>query len=364
MNAKDATLTFTGERFLPGLEGEIWMEHWQRYLYAANYVRGLTVLDVACGEGYGSAWLARQAAQVIGVDLSVDAIAHAKSVYSAQPNLHFQQADCTALPFADASFDRVVSFETIEHITAQAQFLAELSRVLRPDGVLILSSPNKAEYSDRRGFANEYHVRELYREELQTLVNAHFPHHAWLGQKNGFFCLIQPESASAESTYLEMNKSGPDSMSRALSRPLYDLVFASRVPLPFVPAGHVLADSEAWLYEDYRTVTQDARKLHRLYSELHAEHAKLATHLNTCNDEIATLRARLQQDQTESAKALAERNALLHAEQQRSECMTTLANQRASIRWWLALPWYRLRCWLSGRPPLVQADEDGKAGRL
>ncbi len=71
-------LEFTGERFVPGAAGEIWYEHWHRYLFAAPLVAGARVLDVACGEGYGSALLARSAARVTGADLSQDAIAHAR----------------------------------------------------------------------------------------------------------------------------------------------------------------------------------------------------------------------------------------------------------------------------------------------
>src|SRR5262245_31216724 len=109
-------LTFTGERFVPGAAGEIWYEHWHRYHFAASLVAGREVLDVACGEGYGSALLARSAAQVTGADIAPAAISHARGRYAGQPNLAFCEADCAALPFADGSFDVVVSFETIEHI--------------------------------------------------------------------------------------------------------------------------------------------------------------------------------------------------------------------------------------------------------
>jgi 2-polyprenyl-3-methyl-5-hydroxy-6-metoxy-1,4-benzoquinol methylase len=112
-------LPFTGERFIPGLKGEIWMEHWHRYHFAARWAAGQRVLDVACGEGYGSALLARGAAHVTGVDVSAQAIAHARSAYADRANLEFVCASCTALPLADASVDVAVTFETIEHIEGQ-----------------------------------------------------------------------------------------------------------------------------------------------------------------------------------------------------------------------------------------------------
>ena len=188
-----AELAFTGERFLPDCQGEIWLEHWHRYHFAASLARDRRVLDVASGEGYGSALLALTAREVVGVDAAADAIAHAKSAYKDRPNLRFVTADCALLPFPDAAFDLVVSFETIEHITAQREFLAEVRRVLAPGGLLLLSSPNKAEYTDRRGYANPFHVAELYRDELRALLDEFFPHTAWYGQSIGFCSTIAAE---------------------------------------------------------------------------------------------------------------------------------------------------------------------------
>jgi len=141
------------------------------------------VLDVACGEGYGSAMLAAHAARVIGVDVSEQAVAHARGRYIGLPNVEFRVGEATRLDLPSGHVDVVVSFETIEHLEAHDQMLAEIVRVLKPRGLLILSSPDKRTYSDEAGYQNEFHVKELYRDELTALLGRHFKHHELLGQR-------------------------------------------------------------------------------------------------------------------------------------------------------------------------------------
>ena len=169
-----APLTFTGERFLPEVRGAIWYEHWHRYAVAAALAAGKRVLDAASGEGYGSFLLARDAASVVGVDVSADAVAHARQRY-ARANLRFEAASVTTLPLPDASIDLVVSFETIEHLTAQAPMLAEFRRVLAPDGVLLISSPNRPVYNEGGGIDNHFHVRELEPRRACRIAGARIP---------------------------------------------------------------------------------------------------------------------------------------------------------------------------------------------
>ena len=183
-------LEFTGERFTPECLREIWYEHFHRYALASGWCRNADVLDAACGEGYGAALLAGHARTVIGVDHSEEAIDHARHRYGARENLRFEVADVTRLPFEDGRFDRVVSFETLEHLREQESLLREFRRVLRPDGLLILSSPDRAVYSEQQGFENEFHVKELYRDELEQLVAEVFPACRLLGQKLMFHSVV------------------------------------------------------------------------------------------------------------------------------------------------------------------------------
>lgn len=175
-------LEFTGERFTPECVREIRYEHLHRYVFARDLVRGKRVLDAACGEGYGSAILARTADSVVGVDISAQSIEHARARYAVE-NLDFRAADCLQLPFEDDTFDAVVSFETLEHLEDHDGLLREFRRVLAPDGFLLLSSPDKAVYTDQQQNRNEFHVRELYRNEFEALLSNWFPAWRLWGQK-------------------------------------------------------------------------------------------------------------------------------------------------------------------------------------
>ena len=183
MTESTPPLAFTGERYHPDVPREMAYEHWHRYAFAMELARGRHVLDAACGEGYGSALLSRTAASVTGLDRSAEAIAHARTRYTA-PRLHFRQGDVLALDgIADASLDLVVSFETLEHLAAHDALLEGFSRVLKPDGLLLLSTPDRHAYSELSGHRNPHHVRELYREEFEALLARHFPRYRLYGQR-------------------------------------------------------------------------------------------------------------------------------------------------------------------------------------
>jgi ubiquinone/menaquinone biosynthesis C-methylase UbiE len=174
-------LEFTGERVIPGLvDPDLLNEHLARYRFAARFAQHARVLDGGCGSGYGTVELAN-AATVVGIDISADAVAHARRAFS-RPGVHFIQGACESLPFAGESFDLLVAFEVIEHLEGWRQMLTEARRVLRPSGVLLVSTPNKAWYNESRAGAgpNPYHVREFEYREFEEALEAVFPHvHLW-----------------------------------------------------------------------------------------------------------------------------------------------------------------------------------------
>jgi len=333
-------LLFTGERFVPGTAGEIWYEHWHRYHFVAPLVAGREVLDVACGEGYGSALLARRAARVIGADIAPTAIAHARSRYAEDRNLEFREADCAALPFPDASFDVVVSFETIEHITAQAAFLDEVRRVLRPEGLAVLSCPNKTEYTDARDHVNAFHVRELYRDEFGRLVTARFPHIAWYGQRPSFFSVVWPEQGDAQAEVFEVAETSAAAPTPGHHRPLYFIVLASgraETLAAIAPRLSVLADRDEWAYRDYANVTRAFGAAQKRESALSAELVSAHARADEAHRQREVAVAGIEGERARLAADLA---------RAREESV-----RRASFRWWLVLPWRRLVRALQGLPP-------------
>lgn len=230
-------LPFTGERFTPECQREIWYEHWHRYAFALGFARGRRVLDAACGEGYGSALLSTVAGSVLGVDIAADALAHARARYGARANLRFERGDATTLDaLPAASFDLIVSFETLEHVQAQEAMVAGFARLLAPGGLLLLSSPDKRTYSDLTGFRNEHHVRELYREELDALLAPHFPARRTYGQKLLFQSAIWDLGAEpAQAAPLTAGADGAPAPGLGYA-PLYLLVLCARAESD-LPAG-------------------------------------------------------------------------------------------------------------------------------
>lgn len=170
-------MEFTGERFLPDMDidSEIAIFHYQRYQSILQICRNKAVLDIACGEGYGSNLLAEVALSVYGVDIDAETITEAAKKYKKE-NLKYMQGTVAELEFQDDMFDVVVSFETIEHVQAkeQTRFVKEIRRVLKKGGLLVMSSPDKHNYSEVPAFVNPFHIHELYRNEFETLLKTEF----------------------------------------------------------------------------------------------------------------------------------------------------------------------------------------------
>lgn len=373
-----ATLAFTGERFLPDVRGTIWYEHWHRYAAVAPLAAGKRVLDAACGEGYGSHLLAQDAAHVTGVDVSAEAVAHARERY-ARANLEFAAASVTALPLPDASVDLVVSFETVEHLAAQEAMLAEFRRVLAPAGALVISSPNRPVYNEGGGVENHYHVRELDRAELTALLSPVFPRQAWYAQRVIAQSALWAEGPAAGPASFVTLGAGRPAVAPSPASPMYFVVVCGGpdAALPVLPSLSLFDDGALSLWRDYARALlreqelvweeRDARNIAdereaRLVAAVNAlASAREATHVQA--QHIAGLEAELAATQARARDALAGLQAELRAETDaRAQAAAAHAREsaahdatrarlayRESARGWLRYPLAAVRQRLAGR---------------
>jgi SAM-dependent methyltransferase len=163
-------MPLTGERTVPGLaEENYWFRrHEVVYQQLAERCRDRDVLEAGCGEGYGADLIANVARRVIGLDYDESAVEHVRARY---PRVEMHHGNLAALPLPDASVDVVVNFQVIEHLWDQGQFVAECLRVLRPGGVLLMSTPNRITFTPGSDTPlNPFHTRELNAAELTELL--------------------------------------------------------------------------------------------------------------------------------------------------------------------------------------------------
>ena len=382
-----ADLDFDGERYVPGIAGEIAYEHWHRYAFARRFAAGRRVLDAACGEGYGTALLAASSVEAVGVDVDRTAVAHARVQYGDHARLRYEEGSVIALPFAAASFDLVVSFETIEHLTAadQPRMLTEFARVLAPGGVLLLSSPNKRRYSDERNFRNPFHLHELYRDDLAQLLEPHFPHHRWFHQQPLYASALWSEDPAGSADGCEAWVGGAGTVApMGASEGIYFVVVAAAAPVALPPAGprvSLFTDSGDSEFARAQANAAEVLRLDALLRERDValdRHVAHVAHLETL---VATRERIVQERDAELAAVNAAREsaeqALAVAHAARDEARATLARRDAdlararhaatamqgehcrleaalqaqermiayqrSVHWWLRLPWLRLK---------------------
>lgn len=265
----------TGERYMPEFDGDWTLEHTHRYLLACEYAWNKCILDIACGDGYGARMLADVAAKVIGVDISFRTLVRSVVKYP-HPRLSFLQGSVTSIPLASKSVDLVTSFETIEHLLEHEAMLSEVHRVLRPDGMVIISSPDKYEYSDLPGYTNPYHLKELYKDEFEHLLRQYFPHIRLVGQRVVFGSVM---GAEEEGCFVSWNK-GQDARSTGLSQAEYIVALAGANPLPSLPSSIVKSPLES---------CDRVKKLNKIHENTEQYAQELEKKLEIRNKEIAQL---------------------------------------------------------------------------
>lgn len=315
------------ERFDPAsMHGELAeAEHLVRYSWAARLAPGRRVLDAGCGLGYGSRMLRRAgASEVVGVDIAAGVIEAAAR--GDEPGLRFEVGDLNGLDFEDGHFDLVVCLEVIEHVHDQRRLIAELSRLLSPEGILVVSSPNRTVYVP----GNPHHVHEYLPDELHAAL-AESLEHVRLWRQHGWICsAILDDAAFASRDGAPLRDLWVEKVvGEEPGRETYTLALGSNAPLPEPAPGAVI------------TGTVEVRKWLDLYHEqdrvlrgLHDHFARLGSR----DDELNDLRLQLE----EAERALAGLPVLqreLEELRGRAEAgERNLANVMASPSWRVTTP--------------------------
>jgi ubiquinone/menaquinone biosynthesis C-methylase UbiE len=274
---------FTGERVIPGLvDTDLFNEHVSRYKFAARLISGdATVLDLGCGTGYGTVELAA-AGSITGADIAAEAVAHAREHYG-RDGVRFIEASCTAVPLEDEQFDVITAFEVIEHLEDWRGLLREARRLLKPDGVFVVSTPNKSYYAETRGPSgpNPFHCHEFELGEFGEALGEFFPQvRIWTQNHADAIVFAPPEpdagaleavgSVRAEEAHFYLGLCG-------LGRELPNEVFA------WVPeSGNVLRERERHVAKLEDELAEKDKWLSRCLSE----HAELQRAHEKANQEL------------------------------------------------------------------------------
>lgn len=301
---------FTGERFIPGIDDDkLEMEHYQRYLSVRELVRGRVVLDAACGEGYGSSLMAAVARQVTGLDIDGETVERAQETYGGQDNLRFLQGSIASIPLEDGSVDAVVSFETIEHVPEllQFQFLSEIGRVLKQDGILVMSTPNKEIYSDLYKYKNEFHVKEFYHDEFLAFLKLKFQHVKLYNQNFQIASVMTDCEGKEETLNCYLRRPGYDRNGK------YYIAIASNAPLEEARFASVyLGDSGEYdrtiqriltLQQEEEVRNGHIRKLNEEAGEAKENIGRLQAENEERNAHIGRLNAQIEEKNAEAARA-------------------------------------------------------------
>lgn len=253
-------MEFTGERLVPGAsDPDLENEHLARYRFAESLCPGRRVLDAGCGVGYGSQWLARAGAIVVAVDIDANSLRYGQSKY---PGGDFLHGDCVALPFQDSSFDLVVAFEVIEHLSGWADLISEAGRVLAPGGLFLVSTPNRACYRTEGQEPNPFHVHEFDYDEFRAALAECFAHCAVYAENHVPAISFTRGDADSGQVAFGMRRDQPAEAD-------FFLAVCSSEPtdlppsLTYIPvAANVLRERE-----------EHIRKLHRLVGSQTVQHA-------------------------------------------------------------------------------------------
>jgi 2-polyprenyl-3-methyl-5-hydroxy-6-metoxy-1,4-benzoquinol methylase len=233
-------LNNTGERYLPFVDpmttgAEIHYEHLHRYAFALQFVKDKYVLDLASGEGYGSYLLANEASGVVGVEIDESAVAHSCAKYS-KINLEFKRGSILKIPIDGRNiFDVIVCFEALEHVEDHDMLFSEVKRLLKENGIFIVSTPNKKVYSDEANYHNPFHLKELYFDDFKNILHRYFSNNSLYGQRaftgSNIWCLSTNSELHCNEFVIEKENDDFSFKSKMDKVPMYFISIASDAPI-------------------------------------------------------------------------------------------------------------------------------------
>lgn len=357
-------IEFTGERVIPGqVDTDLWAEHVSRYAFASRWAPGARVLDLGCGAGYGTAELAARARFAVGIDLSADAVVHARATY-ALPNISFVPASVTAVPFRAGSFDLITAFEVIEHLDDWRTLLSEARRLLHAGGIFLVSTPNKEYYTDSRGSSgpNPFHTHEFEFEEFRGVLEEFFPQSTLLLQNHLEAFAFYQHGVHSE---IEGRMDGVRGTPQEAHFFLAVCSLGNMQPLPgflFVHEGsNVLREREKHV-EILQKELQDAKEQ---FAALHRAHDELTLHLEEQNRWALRTGEDLASARRDLATVVETLNATEATVIERTLWAQRLAAQvedlEARLNLWRSSRWTKLGRRLNLGPDLEQSPSKGDA---
>ncbi len=293
-------MPWTGERLVTSIvnmHGSL--EHLHRYALAIQISNDKVVLDIASGEGYGSNLIKEVAAKVYGVDISEEAVFHAQKKYNRE-NLEFKIGSTSKIPLDDSSVEVVISFETLEHHDEHNEMMNEIKRVLKPGGILLISSPEKINYS-KRDPDNTFHIKELELEGFSTLLESNFKnvkiydqrlvygsiissHHNAVG-----FSFFDGDYYSIVNTIKDVSEKYNDTLH---NKPYFNLALASDADLNFIALPdtsffngvEIINKEKEDLNIALKNVHESYSDLHRNYDELNRRYQEVSNNYQVMNN--------------------------------------------------------------------------------
>jgi len=320
------------------------------YGFVRRYVEGKSVVDIRWeGTGHGALVLAEAAESVACLTNSPQE--PAPTAYPAR-NVSYQVARLPELPYPESAFDAAVAFGVIERLESPEDLVKETKRVLKQDGLLVVSTPDKQTHSNERNHRNPAHRREMYVPEFLQLLERHFPHVRLYRQGTVAGGLIFRSSDEVSGASVESTGVSPPSLRLAAEPPATHFVVAvcSDAELPGAndEQPYLLLDRDRRLLEEYEDRSEDVELLRdeiRRMQDTEVQHFREALHFR--KSEIAYLRARVDRYETET-KNLNFQMQRLEATNERLEATNEALKQRlrrieSSAIWRLSGPYRRLR---------------------